>query len=476
MTSHFNFPGRQSGAALLLMMLVVIIGASALLVTKLNRNTTQIAATSRTSEAMAQAKDAVLGFALSYPDRVPGSPVQLPCPDLDDTGATLEGEAHTANCGAPGVTVLGRLPWKTLGLAAPRDSASECLWFAVSGDHKFAGAATAAMINPDTNGQLTLYQAGSGTLIEGVLPADRPVALIIAPGQILPGQNRQSASQPGQQCSDDFSIAAFLDTDSVSGISNAAILGSPGIDAFVRASGATDTINDRVVSITREELANRVYERHDHANRMTSLAASIAACVANYGNTNPGGPDDRRLPWPAPVSLADYRLDGLYNDVAGGLLSGRLVDSADDSNAVTGNAISRVLSDCDGVAVPSWNVEMFALWQNWKDHFFYYVSDSFSPVSAVPNSCTDCITVNGGPQVAAVIIYSHRRLDALAQRRDAPPLDTDTRNDISNYLESANSVNHPYVAGSIDLESRVQDNSFNDVLYCIDTSLNVAAC
>lgn len=476
MTSRPDFPKRQTGAALLLMMLVVIVGAAAVLVTKLNRNAAQIAASSRTVDALAEARDALLGFALSYPDRMPGESVQLPCPDLDDTGGTLAGESHTASCGAPGVSMLGRLPWKTLGIAAPTDAANECLWYVVSGEHKSAGAATAPMINPDSNGQLTLYQAETGGLIAGSRPEDRLVAMVFAAGPIRPGQNRQAVSQPGQQCSDDFSAAAFLDFDPGTGISNASQPGGAGIDAFVRAAGAAVSINDRVMMITRKDLADGVYQRHDHESRMRNLAAAIAACVANYGASNPGGPDDRRLPWPAAVPMADYRQDSQYDDVAGGPLSGRLADIADDSNAATGNSILRVLSDCDSAAVPGWSPDLFALWQNWKDHFFYYVSSSFSPVSATPNSCIDCVTVNGGAQVAAVVIYAHRRLDTLLQRRNAPPLDTDTRDDIGNYLESANSLNHPYLAGSVDLESRAPDGGFNDILYCIDTTLGVAAC
>ncbi|MGI9262262.1 MAG: hypothetical protein ACR2QR_09525 [Woeseiaceae bacterium] len=476
MKSSTSLPARQSGAALLLMMLVVIVGAAAVLVTKLNRNTTQISATAKTGLALAQAREALVAYALSFPDRVPGSAVQLPCPDLDDTGTTLDGESHTANCGAPGVSVLGRLPWKTLGIAAPRDSASECLWYVVSGDHKSAGIGTAPLLNPDTNGQLTLYQADSGTLIEGSQPEDRPIALIFAAGQALSGQSRQAISQSDQQCSSDFSIAAFLDSDPGTGVSNSTLIGVPGIDSFVRAAGESMAINDRVVSISREDLANLVYNRHDHELRMRGLAAAVAACLANYGNSNPGGANDLRLPWPAAVSMPDYRLDALYDDVAGGVLSGRLADTVDDSNGLTGNTFARVLSDCDTGAVPAWNAEMLSLWQNWKDHFFYYVSDSFNPAAAVPSTCVDCVSVNGGAQVAAVVLYSHRRLDALSQRRDAPPLDVDTRDDINNYLESVNSGNHPYVAGNVDLESRAADLSFNDILYCIDTAMGVAAC
>ncbi len=93
---------RQSGAALLLMMLVVIVGAAAILVTKLSRNAGRSIEASATQTAMAAARNALLDFAISYPDMMPGESMQLPCPDLDAGGITLDGEAHTLNCGAPG--------------------------------------------------------------------------------------------------------------------------------------------------------------------------------------------------------------------------------------------------------------------------------------------------------------------------------------------------------------------------------------
>jgi len=137
-----NDKNRQSGAALLLMMLVIIVGASAILVTKLSRNAVRSTEAIATQTAMATARNALLDFALSYPDMVPGDSMQLPCPDIDNGGATLDGEAHTLNCGGPGETVIGRFPWKSLGIPAQRDGAGECLWYVVSGEYKSAAAST----------------------------------------------------------------------------------------------------------------------------------------------------------------------------------------------------------------------------------------------------------------------------------------------------------------------------------------------
>lgn len=470
------FPGRQKGAALLVMMLVVIVGAAALLVSKLNRNGSSLRQVSATQEALAVAKDALLAYAMAYPDKMPGTAVQLPCPDLDAGGSTQDGEAHEFNCGAAGETMLGRLPWKTLGISAVSDGASECLWYVVSGEYKSAAAASAAMLNPDSNGQLQLFQSESGAIVEGQAAAGRPVAMVIAPGPSLAGQVRQSRTQPDQQCSDDFNIAAFLDSDGGTGVSNAVISGAVAIEQFVRAAGSVDGLNDRVLTISREELAGLVYERHDFAMQIRQLTEAVAQCVAAYGKSNPGGLSDLRLPWPAPLDLADYRTDLEYDDIAGGLLSGRLPDTVDDSAALTGNLAGRVLSDCNPLAAPLWNAAMLARWKNWKDHYFIYVAEAFSPVAATPSSCGSCLSVNGSGQFAAIILFANRRLELAGQLRDAPPLDANTRDDIGNYLESGNASNHPYMAGTADLASGPADTTFNDILYCLDGNLLVTSC
>jgi type II secretory pathway pseudopilin PulG len=458
------------------MMLVVIVGAAAILVTKLSGNSGRSISAATTQVAMATARNALLDYATSYPDLVPGESIQLPCPDIDAGGATLDGEAHRLNCGAPGETVIGRFPWKSLGIPAQRDGAGECLWYVVSGEYKSAATAKSEMINPDSNGQLQLFQSESGSLIEGATPSTRAVAMIFAPQKALSGQIRQSVTQPGQQCSDDFSAASFLDSDAGTGISNAVVTPGVGIDQFIRSIGAEGTTNDHVVTIRRDELADLAYGRHDFETRMRSATESIAKCIAAYGASNPGGPDDRRLPWPAPTSLADYRVDTQYDDVTGGVLSGRLADVTDDSNGSTGNSLIRVLSDCPAAAVPEWNAETLDLWKNWKDHFFYYVAESFDPVSPVPNICTNCISINAAGQYAAVILFANRRLQGTGQVRNAPPVDTDTKFRVLNYLEGSNESSHPYTTGPVNLESRTADATFNDILYCIDPSLSVSAC
>lgn len=465
---------RQEGAALILLMLIVIVASATVLLANVNRDDMRTRRLSNTQAVLAQAKEALIEYAVLNPDLNPGRSFGLPCPDIDGSGGLAEGAAHTDSCGARGVSVFGRLPWRTLGIAAPVDASSECLWYVVSGSYKDAGAATAMMINSDTNGQLQLVSLDSGTVVQGAQPQDRPAAMLIAPMQPVAGQTRPAAVA-GAQCSPGFTPGDFLDSDA--GISNAAISGvADGIDAFAAYAGTEVGHNDRILTITRAEIAARIAGRPDFETDMRDLGLAIAGCIANYAATNPGGVDDRRLPWPADVAMADYRDDANYDDLDNGMFSGRMPDIVDDSNATTGNGLARVLSDCDTSLVPLWSPLMLSRWQDWKDHFYYAVAESHIPTAGVPSSCSNCLTVNGMGQYVAVVMFSGQRLDALGQVRDAPPTDADTRQDVANYLESNNAAGVPGAGTLIDYTSQPVSTTFNDRLFCIDENLLVSEC
>jgi len=407
----------------------------------------------------------------------------------------------------------------------------------VSGGYKDAGSATAEMINPDVNGQLQLHGIEAASVIAGMQADDRPVAMIIAPMQGINGQSRAAPAAAGGQCSTSFDAADFLELDALSGISNATVSGSADVvETFATAAGYNAAHNDRIAIITRADLARVVENRHDFDNNMRALGLAVAACVADYARNNPGGSppgggppgggppgggppgggppgvgpggngppgvgpggngppgggppgggppgggppgagNDYRLPWPAPLILADYRTDSAYDDVNASLLSGRLPDSVDDSSAATGNPIGQVLSACDPVAVPAWTPPMLSTWRNWKDHFFYAVAESYSPSAPVPTSCSSCLTVNSTGEYAAIVLFAGARIASLAQIRNAPPTDADTKGDPGNYVEDINATSIPYTSGSVDFKSQSATPTFNDLLFCIDDSLNVSEC
>ncbi len=465
---------KQRGAALLLIMLAIMVAATAILVSRLSASDVRAAQLDRTQAALSEARNALIAYAAVQPDMNFGAAASLPCPDIDDSLGLPEGEAHATACGAPGTTVIGRLPWRTLGIEPPRDGSTACLWYVVSGGYKDVPGAV-DMLNPDTNGQLRLWGIEQGSVTEGQQPADRIAAMVIAPMAALPGQSRSAAA--GRQCSDGFDPRDFVDTDAASGISNATVSGvADAIDTVAASAGYSETHNDRVAVITRADMAAVTLDRPDHDTRMRTLGRAVTACIADYARHNSGGANDRRLPWPAPTALADYRLDTAYDDDAGPAMSGRVPDISDDSNSQTGNTIARVLSDCDPVAVPEWSAGMQGMWTTWKDHFYYVVAESHVPTGPVPSTCSNCLTVNGSGQYAGVVLFGSRRIETLGQTRDAPPTDADTKQDVSNYLEGVNAAPFPYAGGGLDLTSQPASATFNDLLFCIDDTLVVSEC
>ena len=132
----------------------------------------------KTAIALAQAKEALIAYAATYKDTHddPGSssytvPGYLPCPDLGPPASRRPGCA--GSCGSSLVSVMGRLPWKTLGLDALKDGSGECLWYAVSGTYKnnpngVSGSTTTSnMMNWDTNGQFDVKDASNTTFLAG---------------------------------------------------------------------------------------------------------------------------------------------------------------------------------------------------------------------------------------------------------------------------------------------------------------------
>ncbi len=465
---------REDGAALLLMLLAVVIGAATLFVSSAISRTPDSRKLGGQAEVLADAKSALLAYAVTRYDFGQGIGL-LPCPDVNAGGGFEEGVAHASACGAQHTSVIGRLPWKTLGLPPSRAHLGECLWYAVSGVHKDASGARAELINADTNGLLQLFGPDGASLITGSTPADRAVAMVFAPGGPLGGQTRADLGSGVDHCNGNFNTNSYLESNGT--IDNRSLSGLPdAVDQFINGLDSASGVNDQILAITRSELAAAMARRADLAADLEGLTDAAARCLAAYGRSNPGGPLDLRLPWPAPVNLADYRSAGSYSDSATGVLSGRLPDTVDDSNLQTGNPLASILSDCDSAVVPQWTAATAALWADWKDHFFLAISDGFQPDAALPSACAGCLTVNGAGPYAAVLMFSGNRLTATGQVRNEPPTDADTKSDISNYLEGRNASNHPLIAGTADYEVQPASTVFNDLLVCLDTNLDVAAC
>src|SRR3989337_2707877 len=93
-----NLSRKQSGAVLLAFMLILVTGTSYLLLSKFNANIIRVGAEERTRQALNQAKQALIGYSVTYPDHHPGDgPGYLLCPDRNNDGATEDRKSTRLN-------------------------------------------------------------------------------------------------------------------------------------------------------------------------------------------------------------------------------------------------------------------------------------------------------------------------------------------------------------------------------------------
>ena len=491
--SPFSYPPKlrwraQSGVVVILTLALLVLLVGMLVIGFGNDLLRQNETDQRTANALSQAKEALIGFAANYPDAHPGEVFgYLPCPDLD--GASGEGSTEL-NCGTTDVTVVGRLPWKTLGLPPLRDGDGECLWYAVSGNFKYNPKTD--LMNWDTNGLLEIMAAdgsnfvagGSGTIAD---PTRRAAAVIFAPGKILPGQDRSlSAITPPASCGGNYTAANYLDTDATSGINNASAP-SPTANALTRFVAAINSerttatnnfFNDRLAFISPDDIfARRAELRSDFlpylTDRTTGMLRLAADCIVKYGKSNSTA-SDKRLPWAAPTALPNYGLQSNYNDGVG-FYSGRLPYTVNDSaqtsplNALAPSPSTLLASPF----CPSWSATAAKFWSNWKDHVFYAVAQAFAPNSTVASNADpcggglECLTVDGTPKVAAVLIFAGIKQSGQSRNTNADYSSPD-KSAPANYLEGVNLASiQSNIPGSPPWPRQFSNSAGNDAVMCV---------
>ena len=282
---------KQRGLALLVVLLIAMgLLAGMLAIGFAGDLMRQNQSQKKTADALAQAKDVLIGRAVSDDNR-PGS---LPCPDTDDDGTA---ELFS---GSSCPSYIGRLPWRTLGLPEPRDAGSERLWYMLSS--RFRDNAAIEPLSTDTLGNVTVYSGNSSTLL-----TTQAVAVVFAPGGPLGGQARSSTLTAicplgGATVAQSLCVSNYLET--ASGINNATASG-PYISATPTAS-----FNDRLLVITTAELMTPVEKRA--ATEILALLQAYRSSIAcdcypwadnwdgasNYGTTRGRVPlDDADPNW-----------------------------------------------------------------------------------------------------------------------------------------------------------------------------------
>ncbi|WP_353572084.1 hypothetical protein [Candidatus Albibeggiatoa sp. nov. BB20] len=296
---------RQHGAGLLLMLITLLLAVMTVVLSALNdRYDYRLSQNQQTQNALLQAKQALIGFAASYDqthsDTAGAFVGYLPCPDITGDGSANPPCANAAE------TVLGRFPWRTLGLPPLRDGSGECLWYAVSGSFKDNPD---MIISHDTDGDIIIKDVHGGILY-GNSALNRAIAVVFAPNKPLSSQTRSGGDNLSNKtaCGYEDSINAELNQasnylDSLESVNNAtgdAILNSydtsnrifrdeneadDDYPTFIRATTTYDSdgkeiFNDTLAIITPEDFAP-VYKLMDY--RVVSKATT---CIEQYSNDN----------------------------------------------------------------------------------------------------------------------------------------------------------------------------------------------
>ena len=411
-------PGRQHGAALLVMLVIMVVGIAAILVNSLTASSVKTARQANTAAALAQAKDALIGYAVTYGDTHSGQmPGYLPCPDPNGN-AGVNGEGSSETCGNQNVSAIGRLPWKTLGLPTLRDGDGECLWYAVSGTYK-NNPMSSNMMNWDNNGLFKIL-AANGQVITGQTADSQAVAIIFAPGVPLAGQNRApDGSAP--ICGGNYNASNYLDSDPAISANNATPSNIANTISNFFTAGSSAKINDQLIYITRDDIFNAIRKRNDFQinspnNVLYKMTQAAATCLASASP---------RLPAPTQLNPSNPQ-DGWVP------------------------AASLTSTNCGATTFNTWKY----WWANWGDHLFYDTSQAAD--------------VNG-TVYDAEIIFANPKL--AGQNRI---LTTDKSNP-ANYLDGANLST--FNTGAPDYQMPPLSNlsnTLNDVLFCVPSGATSA--
>lgn len=438
-TNRPVFATSQRGIALLLLLMLVSVGALAVFVTGLNRATQQQERDRITSDALAQAKAALIGYAASVSLVSAGPrPGDLPCPDTNDDGVAESGCGNAA--GTTGQNLrLGRLPWKTLRLPDLRDGDGERLWYAVS--NNFKRNTRTSILNSDTPGTITVRDSNGAIVFDGA-GTTGTIAVIFAPSSSLVRQDGYVQNRACVPCDAQMVCTAvplsntprcnpknYLDI-AVGGEDNAGFLDG-NADGFIQGpinAAGTTVVNDRSSIITPGDLMPALEKR---------VAGEALACLAEYA----AKPQNQgRYPWAAPLNPS--AIPG-YLDVTGSRF-GRIPDTAVGGfdNTV---ASSGALHPMDSSWTGNCNIISGSWWPNWKEIVFFAVADAYKPVNldvppvpapgcGVTGACLAVNPPSASANKQVVVLVGGRRFAAQARATNSD------KGTISNYLENQNAT------------------------------------
>ena len=345
--------------------LTLLLGVVAVALTYYRPAAQTLGATERESDVFAETRSALIGYAVrqgvfqcSNANDVAACNAEFaasrrlgefPCPDTDNDGVeNVNGAVCTA--------LIGRIPWKTLGIARPLDRAGETLWYAVSANW----VRNSVAINNATPGTLEIRSADDSV-------AAVAMAVILSPGGVIPGQTRPSD-------------AASNYLDSQSGRNNAA----PGTPPRFIAGTPQATFNDRLVYIRASEVVPMLETRLGNELKSLLLAYKLNSRCFCYPWADS---------WEYSGGIADF-----------GVNRGRLPSLASYNRIPGSSTLEPQEWGTDGIPrFPPWLDD-----NDWHNHLFYIVArGETNPTLKGCLTCTSStyLTMSGyTPNTAAVAI------------------------------------------------------------------------
>jgi len=418
-----EYKKRQRGAVLMVMLVILILGGTAMLLSSLNSTPLHIERDKITAHALAQAKEALIGYATTlkltpatYPDR----PGDLPCPDTNNDGVA-EGSCGNA-AGSTGQTArLGRLPWKTLGLGDLRDGSGERLWYAVS--NNFKKSTRTALLNSDTVGTITV-RAPDGSLLNDGSNSNGAVAIIIAPGNVLQRSDKPSPQDRSSSAPENYLDIAY-------GEDNATFTDSS-IDGFIqgRVKDANNHVilNDQILVITRNHIMQSIQKRV-----VKEVVNALNKYYCGDTNVNPAGgclvAGGNRF-YPRPAGFTDNSCLG--NNNLASCNSAATTRGRIPATPATAWSVSSILR---GSTSNNWFQA-----NGWREVMFYAVANACT-VGTFSCNGSGYLTLNNpagttlsNQKVVVIATGSALSTTTPAQARSSTALKTS----ISNYLEDEN--------------------------------------
>jgi hypothetical protein len=283
---------KQSGAALLAFLLIIVTGASYALVRELNASIRRANNGVETAQSLYEAKNALLGWAISHPT-YPGT---LPMPDRNGDG-DYDGDSDCYNGGAIGNNLLlGKLPWREVsspckdaavlpGLRTyALDSSGEQLWYAVSHNliYETPEYPLISMALLDKNTDWITVRDKNGNVI-----SDRVAFVVIAPGFTNENQDRSSATPAASNYLDSITIGGTCSAGVVTGGTTYDHSDTTNLEYVIYPDAALtdddcDHFNDQLVFVTIDELMAGLKKR---------VLSEVSNMLSKYHNTNGA------LPW-----------------------------------------------------------------------------------------------------------------------------------------------------------------------------------